>query len=92
MKRVTVVVLTVCLSATRPGAVIAGPYADTLAKCLVASTTDTEKNGLEHFRFLCSEAIAAVSDKVCTFVGHEQAQCRGHQFAHMVERARTGGA
>ena len=47
---------------------------------------------LEHFRFLCSEAVAAMPHVICTFVGHEEAQCRGHQFADVLERAGTGGA
>jgi hypothetical protein len=28
---------------------------------------------LEHFRFLCSEAVAAMPHVICTFVGHEEA-------------------
>jgi acyl transferase domain-containing protein len=32
---------------------------------------------LEHFRFLCSEAIAAMPDEISTFVRHEETQCRG---------------
>jgi hypothetical protein len=52
----------------------------------------TRRRGLEHFRFLCSKMIAAMSDVICAFVGHEEPQGRGHQLADVLEGARTRGA
>lgn len=49
-------------------------------------------NSLEHFRFSCSNPVAAMSDVVRALIGREEPEGRGHQLADVVERARTRGA
>ena len=74
---------------------VAIPVNDSQPSLLVAANGDGSPKVaavLEHFRFLCSEAVAAMPHVICTFVGHEEAQCSGHQFADVLERAGTGGA
>src|SRR5262245_13402432 len=46
---------------------------------------------LEHFRVPRSEAVAAMSDVMCAFVGHEESEGHGHEFADVIEGARAHG-
>jgi hypothetical protein len=48
-----------------------------------------ESTALEHFRFSCSKAVAAMPDVVRALVGHEEREGGSHQLAHVIERART---
>ena len=47
---------------------------------------------LEHFRIPCSDPVTAVSDVIGAFVGHEEAESRGHQRADLIEGAWPHGA
>jgi len=70
MKRfvVSVVSAAFCLAVLSPGSAIAGPYSDDLAKCLVKSTTEADKNYLVKWMFAAAalhpavKSIASVSD------------------------------
>jgi hypothetical protein len=65
---VLVLVLTVPLAVLSPHRAIAGPYSDELAKCLVRSTTDSDKNYLVKWMFASAalhpevKSIAAITD------------------------------
>jgi hypothetical protein len=70
MKRLVVSVAgaAVGLVMLSPDSAIAGPYSDDLAKCLVKSTTDADKNSLVKWMFAAAslhpavKSIASVSD------------------------------